>query len=214
MQLIDDFAISALIAAAVILGIVRLLNFRATLSRKSRLSSDILQYGDAPSHLVNAAWTGSDYTGLDQKLDSWAIQIRGLANSHNASPFLHDHPKDLPVAFAILDDALSILIRCAPPEERPDGTRLRNLRGAINGMLDSLKSIGLAPTREVPARPVFSSRIKAYLERVGFESEGEFMLRRSLMLAWVRHSGGGWYDDQPTFRIGETGGKKSNRSVT
>lgn len=115
---------------------------------------------------------------------------------------------------AVLDDALSILMRCAPSVERPDGTRLRKLRGAINGMLDTLKSVGLAPTAEVPARPVFPARITAHLDRVGFESEGEFMVRRSLMLAWVRYDGQDWYDDQLTFRIGETVARKSRVTGT
>lgn len=214
MQLIDEFAIFTLIVAAIFFGVVRLLNIRATLSQKASLSDDILQYGDDPSAFVNAAWSGSDYTGLDEKLDSWAIQIRALAQLHNASPFLHDHPKDLPIALAVLDDALSILMRCAPSEDRPDGTRMRNLRGAINDMLDTLKSIGLAPTTEVPARPVFPPRIRAHLDRVGFESEGEFILRRSLLLAWVRYDGRGWYDDQATFRVGETIGKKTQATQT
>ncbi len=201
--MIEEFGLVAILLAGGILATVRFLTVRGTVSRRTALAADILQHGTVPSALADAAWTGSDYRGLDDQLDSWNVQIRALAHSHDASPFLHDFPGDLPVALAVLDDALSILLRCVPSKERPDGTRLRRLRGAINEMLKSLKKVGLSATKEVPARPIFPDRIKEYVNRVGFESEGEFMIRRSLLLAWVRYDGQSWYDDQPTFWIGK-----------
>lgn len=78
------------------------------------------------------------------------------------------------------------------------------MRGEINEMLKTLKGVGLSATTEVTARPVFPDRIREHLDRVGFESEGEFMIRRSLLLAWVRYDDQSWYDDQPTFLIGKS----------
>lgn len=198
----DGFVILALVAAVVLWCAVRYLGTRAVYRRKARLSNEILRHGNRPSAIVNAAWTGTDYTGLNAELDNWGSKIRGLAQSHKASPFLHDHPENLPRALAVLDDTLSILMRCVPAEERPEGTRMRKLRGAINDMLDTLEGIGLAPGAEVPARPHFPDRIAKHMQESGFESEGGFILRRSLMLAWVRSSALNWYDEQPTFHIG------------
>ena len=56
--------------------------------------------------------------------------------------------------------------------------------------------------------------IAAHPDRVGFESVGEFRVRRSPLLAWVRDVGQDWYDDQPTFHIGETAGGRSRVAGT
>ena len=202
--MVEGFGIGALLLAGTLFVAARLLSARSVFSRKAALAEDITQYGSVPTAVVEAAWTGSNYKGLDEQLDSWNVQIRALAFSHESSPLLHDHPRGLPIAIAVLDDALSILMRCTPVAQRPDGTRLRRLRGAINEMLKTLKGIGISATTEVPARPVFPDRIREHLDRVGFESEGEFMIRRSLLLAWVQYDGQSWYDDQPTFLIGKS----------
>lgn len=202
--MVDGFGIGTLLLVGTLFVAARLLSVRSVFSLKAALAEDIARYGSLPTAIVEAAWTGSDYKGLDEQLDSWNVQIRALAISHESSPLLHDHPRGLPIAIAVLDDALSILMRCTPVAQRPDGIRLRRLRGAINDMLTTLKGVGLSATREVPARPVFPDRIIEHLDRVGFESEGEFMIRRSLLLAWVQYSGQAWYDDQPTFLIGKS----------
>ncbi len=199
--MIEKIGILWILAIFVLFGAIKLFTILKDLSQKNTLAKDIMQHGCMPSEIVDAAWTGTDFKGLDEKLDNWTVKIRALAYEHSSSPFLHDFPRGLPVALAVLDDALSILKRGTPSEERPDGTRLRRLRGAINDMLNTLKPIGLAETGEVPAQPVFPDRITDHLNRVGFESEGEFILRRALLLAWVRYSGQAWYDDQPTFCI-------------
>lgn len=75
----------------------------------------------------------------------------------------------------VVDNLLNILMRFAPLKERPAGTKLRKVSGAINAMLDSHTGMRLAATAEVPVRPVFPARIEAHLDHVGFESEVEFM---------------------------------------
>lgn len=201
--MIENIGISGLVLLLAIFIAIRFFNTRGVLSRKAALAKDIVRFGNTPCAIIDAAWTGSDYTGLDAKLKNWNARIRSLAHLHNASPTLHETPCGLPFAISVLDDALSILKRGAPSDKRPSGTVLRQLRGGINDMLDTLESIGVAPTNEIPARPVLPDRIKNYLNRVGFESQGEFMLRRSLLLAWVKYGGHTWYDDQPTYWIGD-----------
>lgn len=201
--MIEEFSLATILVAGGMFATVRFLTVRSTVYQKTALAAEILQNGNVPSALVDAAWTGSDYSGLDDHLESWNVQIRALAHSHDASPILHDFPGDLPVAIAVLDDALSIFLRYVPIKQRPEGTRLRRLRGAINELAKSLKKVGVSATNEVPAQPIFSDCIKEHVSRVGFEPEGEFMIRRSLLLAWVRYDGRPWYDGQSTFYIGE-----------
>lgn len=89
----ENISIIGILVIVSLFGAWRIFDIRGTLSRKAALANDILNHGRCRSALVYAAWTGSDYKGLDEKLDSWGAHIRALAQEYNNSPFLHDVPR-------------------------------------------------------------------------------------------------------------------------
>ncbi|WP_299567549.1 hypothetical protein [uncultured Sulfitobacter sp.] len=205
-------AYNPILLIAIVIGVLfalHLLNIRRTILNKRRLVADVISIASQPRDLLDHAWTEKDYTGLDTKLSDWERQIREIARRHAKTPSLHEFTgigsstnQPLSVAIAIIDDTLSVLLRIVPPEERSAQSVLLSLRGAINSLTKTLSGAGIAPARVVPALPELPKRLETLFRSAEHEMTGEFLVRRSLLFAWVKHDNANWYDAQPEHPIG------------
>lgn len=207
-------------AGTAIALVIHLLTIRRSVLNKRHLISDVTSLGTQPRDLLDRAWTGENYSALDGKLCDWERQIREIARRHATAPWLHEFsgtgPSTSPplsVTIAIIDDTLSVLMSVVPAEERPAQSVLLSLRGAINELSKTLARAGIAGGLEVPSRPILPERLESVFQSREIELAGLYIVRRSVLFAWVRHDNAKWYDDQPIRMIGQGNGQRLGSSV-
>lgn len=168
--------------------------------RMRRLAQSIYELGGTPSRLLEGAWTGQDYRGLDDQLILLTREMKAVARSLQSQPILFysrssDPALSLSLAIANLDESTSLLDFIVPEAQRPPATVLRPLRQAIDQLLDCVEAIGVSPDSKVPPLPQLPPGL-AYSDT---ELTREFIQlttnRRRLLLGWVKHERRDWPED-------------------
>ncbi len=165
--------------------------------------------GQTPEEIVVGAWQSS-WQSLEGHLDSLTPQLSLLGQRHLAYPVLHyfhdaDRGASLPIAVAVLDDALTLLLSGVSEDARPDTLTLRTARSGVSALLDALRAAFISPSDQPPAPPSLEA-----LRRVGIPTVddhtfhaalSELTLRRRTLRGFVENDGWSWDDFAPRQRL-------------
>jgi len=107
---------------------------------RQALAVRISLLGESPSAVVKGWWVASERAASEALLTATAAPIVELTQRHLAYPALHffhsaGARSSPPVAIAVLDDALTILMFGVAQEVRPSGPAIEGLRRAIDDYL-------------------------------------------------------------------------------
>ena len=166
---------------------------------KRTFGSTVFSLGNNPQLLLVNAWGGRNFSSLNHHLLQLGSQITALSEAHLSYPVLHfyyspDRSKSVPVAIAILDEALSIIYTCVPKDHWPDHLILHSTRQTISSFLQTLKAGFVKEADIIPPLPDFSLLKKEnipVLEGV-FEADAVLQERRKLLLGLLQDEGRSW----------------------
>jgi len=169
--------------------------------QKRAFARAVYGLGQTPSGILETAWDGRDFRGLELPLNAMSSQLTVLSEQHRAYPLLHYYHSDGPAAatpgaVAILDDALTLLCHGVPAAQRPTPAVLRSVRQSVEGYLETLASARIDPAAEPPPPPDLE-RLRASglptLPQAGFyDALTALRDRRRLLLGMVRQDGWHW----------------------
>lgn len=163
---------------------------------KRQLASYIHAIGQSPRMMLERAWSGSDYSGLNSHLLTITQQIHRIEKQHLAYPVLHhfhsrDRGSSLPSAVAVLDETLSVLLVGLPTEQRPPDAVLLPARAAIDGLLDTLSEAFIRGDEPPPPPPELPDRLQPAQPEVE-EAFPKLERRRRLLHSWLLDDGWCW----------------------
>jgi hypothetical protein len=169
--------------------------------QKRAFARSVHGLGETPERILESAWDGQDYRGLDLPLNALSAQLTVLSEQHKAYPLLHYYhaataATATPAAVAVLDDALTLLCHGVPAGRRPSPAVLRSVRQSVGGYLETLASARIDPADEDPPPPDLDRLRTAGLPTL---PDGAFRGgladlrdRRRLLLGMVRQDGWHW----------------------
>ena len=207
--------VSVLVGLSLVtLGLAYLVPVVQAVSAKRKTAALISALGGTPELLLERAWTGHDYSGLNEHLVVLTVDLAGVRQSYFAYPTLHYfHSLDAHDAFAprlaALDEALTILASAVPPALAPRPSAIEPARHIIRSLLEALDSSFIEAARETPPPLELASLGSRGLTFVDPDAAATALethaLRRRLLRGFVEHDGWDWA--QSVWMEGElTGG--------
>lgn len=207
-------ALCALVGLSLIgLAISYLVPVVQAVSEKRRVAAYISSLGGTPELLVERAWTGSAFTGLDAHLVALTSQLAGVRQHLFAYPALHyfhslDAHDALAPRLAALDDALTILTSSVEPRLQPQPAAVEPVRHVIRSLLDTLEASFIDASDTPPPLPELDDLRGRGMPFVDVDvAEGALRAqdgRRLLLRGLVEHDGWDW--DEAVLMKGELGG--------
>lgn len=160
-------ALSGLIVTS--LGISYVINLVRAVIDQRQLARAITNLGARPRDFLAAHWDGETFGALTRSIGAIATAILTQAQNHLAYPMLHyvrpdDDRDSLPVALALLDETMTVLIYNVPAAAQPQPAEVLAARRAVTVYLDSLRSAFVSRAEEVPPWP----EVDFLRERYGF----------------------------------------------
>lgn len=184
------------------LSITYILNIITNVIQKRQTSLTVSALGKNPQQIL--AFTNDDgkYTTLVSQLQPLQQSISTLGQQHLAYPILHYYhseisSKALSLAIAKLYQAIAIACFASSRLDTTSREQLLITRKAIEQFLDTLGSIFIHPSRQIPDIPVLNE----YAELPGFEkSNAEIrdylasLPYQKILVAYVHKDGWQWQD--------------------
>ena len=196
------------------LGLAYLVPVVQAVSAKRKTAAIISALGGTPELLLERAWTGHDYSGLNDHLVGLTVDLAGVRQSYFAYPTLHYfHSLDAHDAFAprlaALDEALTVLTAAVPPDLAPRASAIEPARHIIRSLLEALDTSFIDAAAEAPPPPqlgALGARGRSFVDPAdasrAIEAHAD---RRRLLRGFVEHDGWDWA--QAVWMEGElTGG--------
>ena len=195
--------------SVITIAITYLIQVMSAEIQKRQLALQISVMGGSPTGLLRSSWDGrsGEFEGIATNL---VPQILSHAQHHLAYPIIHYFHSTNPtesssLSLAALDETVTLLLVCVPPEHRPSDMVLRSVRAAVTAYLLTLKADFLMPSEKELPLPDFSE-----LHRLGFPLvsdsaavAGEYHRleeRRRMLRAVVEFAGWSWADlHKPRF---------------
>jgi hypothetical protein len=127
---------------------------------KRSVASEIMGLGRTPEDFLLSCWNGKDFKGCEIRIAQLAEELSKQAEQHLAYPVLaYNHAKSetrsLPMAVAVFDEALMILLFGIPAELSPSLPVLVSGRSSVSAFLSSLPSASEAVAAIDPPLPTF-----------------------------------------------------------
>ena len=185
----------------VTLGLTYLVPVVQAVSGKRKTAAVISALGGTPELLLERAWTGQDYSGLDAHLVPLTVDLAGVRQSYFAYPTLHYfHSLDAHDAFAprlaALDEALTILASAVPPALAPRATAIEPARHIIRSLLEMLDGAFIDAADDAPPLLELAELAERGLTFIDLADVAEALeghsLRRRLLRGFVEHDGWAW----------------------
>lgn len=164
--------------------------------QQRQLASSINGLGGTTQWLLECAWSGRAYSGLNLQLVLLTQQVQLIEKQHLAYPVLHyfhsaSRASSSAPAVAALDDFVSTLMLIVPQEQRPPEAVLAPLRVALDDLLATLGSAFISPAQQTPPPPKLPEQLVEHAAglQVRFEQVSE---RRRMLAGWVENMGLPW----------------------
>lgn len=187
----------------VTLAITYLLSVTSSVTQRRTVAAQISALGSSPTDILQRAWNGADFDGLDTALQLLNGDVAELAQRHLAFPVLHyfhSPERETAVApnIAVLDELLTILEhRVAPGHRLPTLTTFQ-MRNTITALLTRATPMNaqLGQSSDAPSIPSCGG-----LQRAGvpFADDadwhagvGELASRREKLRDFLRLDGWEW----------------------
>ena len=171
--------------------------------QKRQLAFSISGLGSHPAELLQKAWNGQNYRGLELPFNTISTQLSQSAEQRLAYPILDNfHSQEsggaLSLQVAVLDEALSLLMHGVEKSQQPEPAVLENLHSALTHYLDRIAE-GIGPVKVdvpdvLPLGKLAESgpTLKAESDyRASMEAQGD---RRQLLHQLIRNDGWVWTD--------------------
>lgn len=170
-------------------------------TQKRQIAALVAALGGTPSLILERAWTGKAYRGLDAHLVNLTLNLALVRQNHYAYPALHYfHSLETFDAFAprlaALDEALTVLVHAVPLELRPEPSAVEPVRHVIRSLLDTLEKSFISASSVAPPlldldelrqRGLPFLDDQAVVEALETEDE-----RRRLLRGLIEHDGWRW----------------------
>lgn len=173
----------------------------SSVTSKRVFAGSVSSMGATPEQLLLNAWNGEDLSSLNQHLVQLSTQVTTLGEHHLAYPVLHyyyvnDRQKSLPVAVALLDEALTIIYTAVPRQHWPNSLTLHATRQAIADLLAILRQGFIQTHKEEPPLPSFAllreqsfPLVPVEKYKAAYAAQEE---RRKLLRGWLKDEGREW----------------------
>ncbi|UTF55875.1 potassium channel family protein [Natronosalvus rutilus] len=143
-------------------------------TQKRAFANNVSGFGTHSEEIVQTAWDGEEFQGLDLPLNSFVTQLTILTENHKAYPVLHyfhsaRSDRSPTVEIAALDDALTLIRFGVPKEHRPSEIVIRNTRKSIENYLETLHESFIHPSNNVPPPPNLNALREANIPTVSDE---------------------------------------------
>lgn len=171
------------------------------------IANSISMMGTNIISLVKNAWDGNSFQQVESFFQSTTSQLLIHIQHHKAYPILsYFHTakpsSSLPIYLAVLDEAISILIHCAPDDKKPSPRSILPLRKTIDLYLDTidqefLREIdSLKQDEGLPDLSVYEEELKEILPKIGKMgmNNPELIQRRRILGGFLRFNGWTWDD--------------------
>jgi hypothetical protein len=201
-------AVCALAGVSLIgIGVAYLVPVVQAVSEKRRTASYISALGGTPELLVERAWTGTDYRGLDAHLVPLTAELASVRQRLFAYPALHyfhslDAHDALAPRLAALDEALTVLTSSVAEELQPMPSAVEPVRHIIRSLLDTLEASFIDTAEAPPPLPELDDLRRRGLPFVDVTVADDE--RRRLLRGLVEHDGWDW--EGAVLMRGELGG--------
>jgi len=171
---------------------------------KRQLALHIAVLGGTPQSILLNSWDGKNFQQLENDLSTLTPKILSHSQHHMAYPIIHYfHSNRLrestSVNLAALDEAVTILLLCIPPEARPSKVALRNIRTALTTYLITLEGDFLYPSEKDLPLPDLESLHRRGIplledhERIIHEYN-QLIKRRRMLRSIIEYGGWNWND--------------------
>lgn len=127
-------------------------------TQKRAFASNVSGLGQRGEEIVQTAWNGEDFDGLDLPLNTFTTEINELTTNHHGYPILHyfytDRREYAPVpSIVALDEALTILRFGVQEDDRPGKAVLENARASVRNYLQTLGTSFVHVAQSPPPPP-------------------------------------------------------------
>lgn len=112
-------------------------------SQKRSFASNVAGLGMQGEAIINTAWNGEEFKGLDLQLNTITSELNTLTANHRAYPILHYYYSKTPeraavISITALDEALTFLRFGIVEENRPSDSIIRNARSSVQSYLKTV----------------------------------------------------------------------------
>jgi hypothetical protein len=127
-------------------------------TQKRAFASSVSGLGGDGATIVQTAWDGETFAGLELPLNSLTTDVNKLTTNHYAYPILHYFYTERPeyatvLSIVTLDEALTLLRFGVPEAERPSKPIIENSRASVGNYLDAVTSSFTHTAEEDPPPP-------------------------------------------------------------
>lgn len=185
------------------LGVTYILSVLDAVTQKRAFAESVRGIGENVSEIVSNTWNGNDFHDIDLLLNSFSSQLSTLTTQHNAYPILHYYhsskrDKELSVAVATLDEALTVFKFGMKEGYGPNKLLLHEIRSTIESYIQTLRSGYVSPAEIPPPLPDLDSLRDNGLPAIPTEEFVDLMEelseRRRALLGSLRDNGRSWPD--------------------
>jgi hypothetical protein len=178
--------------------------------QKRQLALQIAVMGGTSAGILTESWNGTDFSQFESSANDLVPQILSHAQHHLAYPIIHYfHSPTLSesssVSLAALDEAVTLLLVCVPPEHQPGHLVLHSVRSAVTAYLLTIEHKFIDAAEYTPPQPDLSKLreqgIPIRSDTTAIAAEYRRLEKRRRMLrAVVEFGGWSWSDLQkPRF---------------
>ncbi|MGY1608445.1 ion channel [Geodermatophilus sp. SYSU D00700] len=179
--------------ALVTLAITYLLSVISAVVTRRALATQIRALGPTAAEMVLAGWTGRSFSpAFTQYLIGLAAPLATVVQQHFAYPVLHffrsrSPEESAPVAIAVLDDALLLMLAAVAPAAAPDRAALAPVRHVIDQYIRTVGALSATGSGGAPPPPSMAPLLRAGIplqppaalqERLRADTERRARLRR------------------------------------
>ena len=142
----------------VTLGVSYVLSVLGAVTDKRSFAGSVTGLGARGEEIVQNGWDDGAFRGLNLPINMLASDLDRLAEQHKAYPVLHYYHSDqaqtsAAMAVAVFDEAMTILRRGVPDEQRPNQALIENACSSTDSYLETLSGAYVDPADEAPRPP-------------------------------------------------------------